>query len=380
MSEDDWSVPESSVLAATRDLLNSDRRGILATVVDVEGSAYRRPGAKMLIPRDGKGVGSITAGCLEDEVLRLAEEVLKEGHPRIETFDLMGDDDMWGLGVGCNGIIDLLLEPVDEAYAPLLDAYEQNRATAALTVLESGAPDVSTWERAYCYADGSTAGAQLPDWLQNALREPATKLATEGKADIVEIDRPEGSARVFVDGVSPPPTLVILGSGHDVDPVVEFGAKNDFHTVVVSFRGADASADRFPRADEVLSTSPADICDAVDIDETTYTIVMTHNFIDDRLAVGELLDSPTPYVGLMGPRERFEEMLEEYETEGRTFSESELDRVYTPVGLNLGGGSPYQIAHSIVAEVLAVHNDREPCHLTEREGPIHDRVDLSPSS
>ena len=103
---------------------------------------------------------------------------------------------------------------------------------------------------------------------------------------------------------------------------------------------------------------------------------MTHNFVDDRLAVETLLRSDAPYVGLMGPRERFDEMLEAFDDEGTTFSEAELASLYTPVGLDLGGGSPYQIAHSIVGEALAVSNDRTPGHLRQRDGTIHDRVDV----
>jgi xanthine dehydrogenase accessory factor len=193
------------------------------------------------------------------------------------------------------------------------------------------------------------------------------------------VDGPNGSVRVFVDGIAPPPTLVVVGTGHDVRPVVELGNNTDFRTVVVGFRGAQATTERFPEADDVISTSPADITDVVDIDETTYTVVMTHNFVDDRLTVDELLQSPTPYVGLMGPRERFEEIIEEFDTEDRQFSGAELEKVYTPIGLNLGGGTPYQIAHSIIAEVLAVHNGRQPSHLKERDGPIHDRVGANPT-
>jgi xanthine dehydrogenase accessory factor len=381
MAEDNWSVPESAVLASTRDLLESDRKGILATVVAVEGSAYRRPGAKMLIPQDGEGVGSITAGCLEDEVLRLAEDVLADGHPRIETFDLVGDDDVWGLGVGCNGIIDLLLEPVTAAYEPVLDAYESDEEIASITIIESDIPEVKNWQRAYYhFGEGMTAADEdLPDWVRTEVADMATRLTENGTTDTVELKGTNDTIRLFIDGVTPPPTLVAVGTGHDVGPVVEFGNRNDFRTVVVGFRGGDATSDRFPAADEVLSTSPADICETLDIEEDTYVVVMTHNFIDDRLAVNELLKAPTPYIGLMGPRNRFEEMLDDFEQEGRTFSNAELARLYTPIGLDLGGGTPYQIAHSIVAEVLAVHNDRQPRHLNACEGPIHERVDANPA-
>ncbi|MFT4946479.1 MAG: xanthine dehydrogenase accessory factor, partial [Natronomonas sp.] len=119
MTAGDWSVPETEVMDAVGDAID-DRRAVLATVVDVVGNAYRRPGAKMVIAEEGDGIGSITAGCLEDEVLAIAEDVIAEGRPRVEQFDLTGDDDVWGLGVGCNGVIDILLEPLEDSYRPVV--------------------------------------------------------------------------------------------------------------------------------------------------------------------------------------------------------------------------------------------------------------------
>jgi xanthine dehydrogenase accessory factor len=169
---------------------------------------------------------------------------------------------------------------------------------------------------------------------------------------------------------------VLFGSGHDVAPVVELAKRNGSQVTVVGYRGAADLEASFPRADETVAASAPQVADAVDLGTASYCVVMTHNFIDDRLTVEALIDAGVPYIGLMGPRERFEEMLEEFEAEGRTFTEAELETVYTPIGLDVGGGSPYQIATSIVAEVLAVANDREPRHLREREDHIHDRVSV----
>jgi xanthine dehydrogenase accessory factor len=370
-----WSVPETEVLARAREILDGDRRGVLATVIRVEGSAYRRPGAKMVIPEDGDGVGHITAGCLEEEVQGLAEEVLAAGEPRVERYDLMPEadegDDVWGLGVGCNGVIDILLEPLDETYRPAVAAFDEGRDLGVLTVVDGDA------EGARAYYDPSTDELDLGEGfdadLADRVRAVAAELTGRGKSDSVTVD----GVTVFVDGVAAPSKLVVVGTGHDVGPIAELGAKADFRVTVVGFRGAAAKADRFPAASEVVSTSPARMTDAYDFDANTYVVVSTHNFVDDRLAVEALLNSDVPYVGLMGPRERFEEMLDDFAEEGTEFTDAQLDRLYTPVGLDLGGGSPYQIALSIVSEVLAVENGREPKHLKTREGTIHDRVELS---
>jgi xanthine dehydrogenase accessory factor len=390
----DWSRAEADVLASARELLAGEGRAVLATVIDVEGSAYRRPGAKMLIPEEGDGgIGHITAGCLEEEVERVAAEVLAAGEPRVERYDLMpeADDDVWGLGVGCNGVVDVLLEPIDESYRPVLDALAAGEDVGVLTVVPAPAGDADAAVDvadaddadgaaapvgARAYYDPGTGefrlGDAFPAALAERLRDAAGTLTARGRADTVAVD---GTA-VFVDGIAAPDDLYVVGTGNDVRPIVEAGKRAGFRVTVVGFRGADARADRFPAADEVVSTSPARIREAVDLDGDSYVVVATHNFVDDRLALDELLASPVPYVGLMGPRERFEEMLEEFDEEGREFSSDELSRLYTPVGLDLGAGDPGGIAVSIVGEVLAVANGREPRHLRDREGPIHDRLEV----
>ncbi|MXR52829.1 XdhC/CoxI family protein [Halovenus sp. WSH3] len=374
MSDSDWSVPESEVLQGVEEILDGEHRGVLATIIAVEGSAYRRPGAKMVIPEEGPGSGHITAGCLEDELQRIAGEVLAAGEPRIERYDLRPDseDDVWGLGVGCNGVLDILIEPIDESYRPVTEAVADDRDIGVVTVIEGG----QTGTRAYYHPeDGELVASDgFPADLADRIGEAAAELTARGRADTVELD----GTTVFVDGITSPSDLVVVGTGNDVAPIAEVGKQAGFRVTVVGFRGANATADRFPAADEVLSTSPARITETLDLDEDTYVVLATHNFVDDRLAVDELLGTDVPYVGLMGPRKRFEQMREEFDAEGRAFSEDELDSLYTPVGLDLGGGSPYQIALSIVSEVLAVANDREPQHLTERAGPIHDRVEVDP--
>ncbi len=373
-----WSVPYTEVMRAARQFIREDRRGVLATIVSVEGSAYRRPGAKMIIPESGEGIGHITAGCLEDEVQRIAAEVIEAGQPRLETYDLMeGDDDVWGLGVGCNGVIDILLEPLDDSYRPAVEAFDSGGRIGVLTVLPGG--PAAEGARAYYDpdADALTADEDFPETAATQLQDAAAGLAGQGRAETFTVETDAGDVRVFVDGVAAPPELVILGSGHDVGSIAELGARNDFRVTVVGFRGATDLAQRFPDAAETHTTTPARLREDLPLsfDDRTYAVVASHNFVDDRLAMAELLETDVPYVGLMGPHERFEEILAEFRQEGTEFTREQLDRVYTPIGLNLGGGEPYQIATSILAEVLAVHNDREPVHLRERKGHIHDRVD-----
>lgn len=379
MSGSDWSVPETEVIRQVGARLDADGDDVLATVVDVEGNAYRRPGAKMLLDETGSGVGSISAGCLEDELVSAAGSIRESGRPELVTYDLTSDgEDVWGIGVGCNGVLEVLLEPLDGTYRPAVEAFDRGEDVAIVTVLSAGG-GLERGDRAYYYPDGRLRrpdGSAAEGWPPS-IAGAAGELAERGRADVLTV---EGGETVFVDGLAAPPELVVFGSGHDVGPLTELAARNDFRVTVVGFRGAVDLADRFPDAHRTLTTSPGAIDEDLDLDDRTYAVVMTHNFVDDRLTVERLLDSPAPYVGLMGPRDRFEEMLEEFESEGVTFDSEGLESLYTPIGLDLGGGSPYRIAHSIVAEILAVENDRSPRHLREREGHIHDRVDLTAGS
>ncbi|WP_380676142.1 XdhC family protein [Salinigranum sp. GCM10025319] len=382
MNTDSWSESQANVFAAARTALESGQPAVLATVVDVEGNAYRRPGAKMIVSADGDGVGNVTAGCLEDEILTLARDVIERDEPRVETYDLTGDDDVWGLGVGCNGIVDVLLEPLSESLRPILRADEQRTGIGVVTVVETTVDGLATGDRAYVGAvDPTTYTADsnetLVEQLPEHVHEELPALIDRGAGAAVGFETDTGTTTVFVDGIAPPPELVVLGTGNDVGPVVDLATRNEFRVTVVGFRGGTDPEERFPAAAAGETTSPRSLPDVHDFDDHTYVVAMTHNFVDDRLAVEALLSTDVPYVGLLGPQERFEEMLEEFEAEGRTLSEPELRRVFTPVGLDLGGGTPYQIAHSIVSEVLSVHNGTEPGHLRDRSGPIHERVDLS---
>ena len=388
MTQSNWSVPETEVLRQVGEGL-TEEGVVLATVVAVEGSAYRRPGAKMVIAGEGSGVGSITAGCLEDEIRSLAERVAESGTPRLERFDLTNDeDDVWGLGVGCNGVIDVLLEPVDGRFEPLVAARDEKRDVVGVTILDADDVDLKRGARAYWRPTAETdavdgrvvafdAPADWPGWLLEAVSGPAADLLEADTSETVTVEGDGAAVEVFVDVVTAPPHLVVFGTGHDVGPMTELAKRLDFRVTIVGFRGAIATEERFPAADEVFATSPAAVREEISFDAGTYAVVMTHNFVDDRLTLAELLKTPVEYVGLMGPRERFEEMREAFADEGRTFEAGELERIYTPTGLDLGGGTPHQIAQSILAEVTAVHHDRTPKHLKEREGPIHDRPSLA---
>jgi xanthine dehydrogenase accessory factor len=376
---DPWSVSTAALYRELRRRVSAGEEAVLATIVDVEGSAYRRPGAKMLISPDGS-LGAITAGCLEGPVAEIAADVLEDGRARVETFDLM-DDTEWGLGLGCNGIIDILLEPVDGSLDAGLARLQDRESVTTITAIESTDPAVAVGDRAVLDEGGeplSTADrAGLPDDLVEGLESAVAELRRTGGSTTVDGPTADGSVTCFVDSLDPVPRLLLFGSQNDINPISQVGRDAGFEVVVASARGAQSSTDEFPYAHDVVVSHPSDLAEHAD--EDTYAVVTSHNMIDDRIALETLLtETAVPYVGLMGPRERFEEIREALAEEGTTLTDAQLDRISTPVGLDIGGGEPVQIALSIVSEVLAVHNGRSGGRLKDVEGPIHDRVE-SPS-
>lgn len=367
----DWSLSEPTVMARIEDALATDTPGVVATIVAVDGNGYRRPGAKMLVT-DESGAGSITAGCIEDEVLRLAEDVRASDEPRFERFDLT-DDDEWGLGLGCNGVIDLLLEPLDDRFGRLVDGYIDGSTGLSLTLIDGSAGNGTVRDRLYVPDGDLDALAERPAWLDKRIRKRVEDSVAGDRSELLSLPAKSEDLRLFVDPIRPPPDLYVFGSGNDVYPVTKFAKRAGFRVTVATFRGGHANAEEFPCADRVVSATAPRLTETLSFDRETYAVVMSHNLVDDRLAVDCLLDTPTPYIGIMGPSERFGEIRDALENGRGPISDAELDRLYAPIGLALGGGEPSQIAMSIVSEVLTVHNDCKPAHLRDRDTPIHPR-------
>ncbi len=373
--EDPWSVTARELRGHMRTLREDSDSAVVVTVADVEGSAYRRPGARMVVGADGEPAGAVTAGCLEDPVTELSLDVLSAGESRVEVFDLMDDDDdTWGLGLGCNGIIDVLLEPLDASWDRPLELLSAGEAVTVLTVVDSDDPSVAVGDRTLVRADGEAETVPdrepVPAHVREATGEAVTAVRGRGTATTVDVPTDDGAVTVLVDGPAPVSRLLLFGSQRDVHPVCRLAATVGLEVTVHSPRGA-RDADAFPDANRVETGHPSTLADSVRVPSDTYAVVMSHNLIDDQIAVETLLEeTAVPYIGLMGPRDRFEEVREASDV----IAGDALDRIATPVGLDVGGGEPIEIAFSIVGELLAVSNDRDGGRLKSKNGPIHSRV------
>ena len=352
----------SQILGRAIDLAASGRRAALATVVRISGSAYRRAGAKLLVEESGATLGGVSGGCLEADVREVALSVLRDGGARLRHYET-GDDDrtVWGLGLGCNGAIDIFVQPITSAET--LDLARRVR-----TLLAGDAPfTVSTVVRGPAAAlgrmlvagDGLPAGSMGIPALDGEVVRHAQALLAAGESQFYDID----SIGVFTDVHVPPPRLVICGAGDDAIPLATHAAQVGYCVTVVDHRPAYLSRERFPDAERV-DRRPGDGLDGLPLGPRTQSVVMTHSFAHDREWVRGLLRTDAPYIGLLGPVARRDAILQQIDA-------AESDRLFAPVGLDLGADGPEQVAVSILAELLAVLAASEPRHLRERAGVIH---------
>ena len=310
--------------------------GVLATLVAVEGSSYRRPGARMWMGADHR-IGSLSGGCLEEDLVERAKNVAASGRAELIVYDTLADDDvLWGVGLGCHGVVRILLEPITGCPDWAAAAVEGIKAghTTVLDIVWGGAP-----------------------------QDLGTRLADPAKTG----DR-EG---VFRDTLLPPTALAIFGAGDDARPLVRLALELGWRVTVADPRPAYLTDDRFPGA-SALVLGPADELAARSrLSSGSVAVVMTHHYRHDRPLLRHLLPLPLAYLGLLGPRMRSERILADLAAEGLVVTPEMRARLHAPVGLDLGAETPEGVALSIIAEMTAVLSGRSGQPLRQRTRPIH---------
>lgn len=346
--------------------LGSGCRVALATVVAVDGSAYRREGAKLVVVVDrdesARPVGLISGGCLEGEVAQIAREVLAAGVPRRHSFD-MRDDALFGLGSGCGGVVDVLIEVLDDSgmlvrWSQALQA----RQPLLRALVRRGGEGVPLGAELLLIA-GQEAGGTLLDTpvAAEVQRRAHTLLAAATSSVRVESF---GGAEILLDTAAPTPRLLLFGAGVDARPVAELLDRAGWAVTVVDPRKAFLTAEAFPAA-ERISLHPSGYAAALAPDDATSVVIMNHHFERDRAALRFALEGGAPFVGVLGPRARLHKMLAELADEGFVPSAAQLSAVRNPVGLDIGAEGPEQIALSIVAQLLSERNGRGGAALAE---------------
>lgn len=366
-------------------------RCALATLVSVEGSSYRRPGARMLVGEGGACTGSISAGCLEGDVVEHARRVIRTGAAKLVEYDTAstGEEMAWGLGLGCNGIVRVLVEPLapGSPYVAALRcscaSVEDAASTAVATVYQHTlSPAARTSEqiglgaRLFVGDDGEVVCENLGGGLARLIESDLRTSAREGSSGVRVYEREGGAVKVFFETLTPPVPFVVFGAGQDALPVVELARGLGWHTEVVDPQARPASRARFASAERVTLARPEEVAGHVKITPRTLALLMTHNYSHDLALLKFLLASPARYVGVMGPRKRTERMLSEMAEGDAAIRLEEFDRsrLYAPAGLDIGANAPAEIALSIIAEMRAVLDGRRGGILRERRGSIHGRL------
>lgn len=333
----------------------------------------------MLITADGRTVGSVSGGCLEREVLNQAQRVLQWNEPRVVAYDSMSDDDIaWEFNLGCNGIVEVLIEPLsrtgEQGHMAFLTECLHHRQVGVLATVFGVEGQTKAkvgnrlmlsaqWPARHDIGDGDLAEAILDD-SQHTL---------ESGTSVVKLyELAAGRAEVFIEVILPPVPLVIFGAGHDAVPLVRLAKELGWHVTLIDPRPGYATRTRFPLADTLIVCRPEEVGERVTLDERTVAVVMTHNFPHDAELLRTLLPSPLRYLGLLGPKRRTQRLLHEAQEKGVSLSESQLGRVYGPIGLDVGADTPEEIALAVVAEIKAVLAGRLGGMLRTREGPLHE--------
>ncbi|HEV2751331.1 MAG TPA: XdhC family protein [Gemmatimonadales bacterium] len=354
------------VLDFLAEAATAGKRAALATVVRVRGSAYRHEGAKLAVAEDGSSAGNVSGGCLEQDVREVALRVIRKGEPELRSYCSSTDEiAAWDLGVGCEGQVDVLVEPAGARLRErgLLDG---RRAFAICRELPGTRDRPGKGALLVVTAEAVEGDLGTKD-LNGRAAAKARALLETGESGIHEV----AGRSVFFDVLIPPPQLIVLGAGDDARPLVRFATDVGFRAVVVDRRPGLLTRERFPTAAGLIESGGDDLGRGLAFDAECYAIVMNHNFADDQAYLRTLLKTAVQYIGVLGPRQRTDRMLRNLAAEGAT----DERRVYGPVGLDIGTDGAEQVALAVIAEILAVRSGRRARSLRERQAPIHAPAD-----
>lgn len=367
-----------SILEACKKVDFTQRKAALATVVKVRGSSYRSPGARMLITDDGRWVGSISGGCLEGDALRKARQVMMNKVPMTVTYDTREESNQnLGIGLGCNGVIDVLIEPVElqDSSNPVFffESILRMNIPVALATVFDGQDKKSVGSKLLITAGETKLHNFSNQHLEQVITADLRNLFETKKSEAKKYRTEAGEVEVFIELVQPNISMILFGGGFDARPVSQLAKSLGWEVMVTDECVAHIAPIFFPDADK-LSLCQREFVDR-DFEITPYTacVLMSHNYEYDRDVLKKLIRTETPYIGILGPRKRFDKMLKEFSEQGIEVSSDDFHRIHSPIGLDIGAEAPDEIAVSIIAEIQSKFANRSGGFLKYRSGPIHHR-------
>ena len=371
------------IIEAFENAQQQSKQAALATVVHVDGSSYRRPGARMLVTEDGELTGAISGGCLEGDALYKALFAMHQKKNMLVTYDTTDDDDAkLGMGLGCNGIIQVLIEPIDPADVAnpieLLKKVISKRKDAALVTLFSLENRRITQPGTcmLCTDEKILSHNSLDSFLKSIMEDEARQALSDQSSSFKKYTSESYNVTAYIEFIKPVVSLVICGAGNDVVPLAQMAVILGWQTTIVDDgRDKNTKETRLQSSCQLLITKPEKVLSQIDIDDQTVFVLITHNYNYDLAMLRQLVQKDITYIGLLGPRKKLERMLEELEQEGIHLTEKQLSVIYCPTGLNIGAETPEEIALSILSEIKAVLAKRQPVtFLKNNPETIHSRA------
>jgi xanthine/CO dehydrogenase XdhC/CoxF family maturation factor len=355
------------LLGVIRQARAANERLALATVVRVKGSAYRREGTRMVVRQNGTYECALSGGCLEPAVAGAAAHVIATGEPIIATYDL-ADDSVWGLGIGCSGAVDIRIERLedDAITREWLTILERGEAAVLVTPL-SGVSGRMIVRSTQAFVGELTNRVLEQEVIARADKRLRTAYPQSGSEWIA-------GAEIFFEVATRPPELAVFGAGHDAVPVSQLAWMLGFAVTVIDVREAFLSPDRFPGA-ALVCAHFSQFADKVHLRTGSFVLVMNHHVERDRESLRFSLESDAAYIGVLGPRLRYEKLLADLAQQGYVAASSKLSRVRSPVGLSLGAETPQEVAVSILGEMLALRRGFEGGFLSGSMGSLHRPAD-----
>lgn len=356
------------------------RQTALATVVMVEGSSYRRPGARMLVEDNGKMTGAISGGCLEGDAFKKAMLAVIQQKNKLVIYNTMDEDVEFGVQLGCNGIVHILFEPVDpdDSNNPiaLLEKFYQESKEVVLVTLFSLKNFHSTQPGTCFYFDGERTISKIEDKdLEYHVKENSITALSKRNSLIEQYS--ETGFTALVELLQPPVSLVIVGAGNDALPLVEMATILGWQVTMIDGRSSHANKQRFLKAHQVIVGKPPEAIKQITIDERTIFVLMTHNYNYDMAMLRVLSGTVSRYIGILGPKKRLYRMLDELQEQGIVLTDEQRATIHGPAGLDLGAEAAEEIALSIVSEIKAVLSMRPGTFLRDKPGVIHPRSEFT---